>query len=469
MSTPLAALVRSPIDAATPQGVALDEDDPDFALLETELMKRGGLSQGSIDWDQVEKAAHAILEGKSKHLFALSGLCGALARKGDVERLIEAIDGAVAFIETYWETAHPEGRRMGRRRAAMAEEIAQTLSRAAAPYARDSAEIRTRLGTAFEGMKAQWRGISVPTKALDDAIERLQTGPDSASPDGPRPAAPAAAPSANNAPAPAQGSGEGVGDPLAAMDTREIRRYREEIKAFADRIGALDPTATMPFRLRRYAAWLRQNQAPIADDTGKTGIQPMPGFVANEFAAALAHPDRGTLARLEDRLFTDPYWFEGHRLAALLATGCGLEGAARTILSVVAERVQRFPELETLLLTDGTPMIEDDARIWLAGARASETGGAGNAPWQTALADAQQEIEAANIGAALGVLDEGLDSAESDRDRAHWRLAFADLLTELELGRLAQEMYAGLLRDIDVPALQAWEPDLIRRVKKRIV
>lgn len=459
MSNTLSAVISNPIDATTPQGAPVDDEDVDFGKLETELMKRGGLSQSAIDWSQVEVLSRRILTEKSKHMVALAGLCGAMARKGDAAQCLAAVEGATAFVEKWWDSAHPEGKRMARRRTAIAEEIAQTLGRAAHAFGHEDAEGHGRLIAAFEAMKAQWQAVSIPTKTIDEAIDRLQAGPEAASTDAPRPAGGLApktdSPVRTDAP---------TGDPLAAMDTREIRRYREEIKAFADRVGALDPEAPMPFRLRRYAAWLRQNQAPIADGEGCTTIQPMPGFIANEFAAALATPDRGTLARLEDRLFTDPYWFEGHRLAATLAMACGLDEAARTVRAVVAERVQRFPELETLRLTDGSPMIDEEARAWLA---AVPGAGAEDAPWTAALAEAQQDIESGDIGAAFALLESGLDSATSDRERAYWRLAFADLLAGLDLDRLAGEMVAGLLRDLDTPAIQAWEPDLLRRVKSR--
>ncbi len=462
MSDALVAAIRAPIDPGMPEGAPLDDDDPDFAALDTELMKRGGLSQGSIDWGRVEALSRSILMEKSKHMAALSGLCGALGRRGDCAAAARV---ATAFVETYWEIAHPAGKRMARRRAAMAEEIAHSLARATQPHVRDDADARARLAAVLETMRESWRGRSLPVKALDEAVERLGIGPEAAVP------APAASGGATaSAPSPAAAASPPAAadtDPLAAMDTREIKRYREEIKGFADRIGALDPEAAMPYLLRRYGAWLRQNQAPIADGSGRTTIQPMPGFVAGEFMAALAQPDRGVLSRLEDRLSSDPYWFEGHRLAAQLAAACGLGAAARAIRSAVAERVARFPELDDLLLTDGTPMIDDEVRGWLAGAGEGGDGG-DEAPWTAALAEARREIDAgANFAAALDLLEQGLDGAAGERDRAHWRLAFADLLSEMGLERLAREMYAALLRDVDVPALQAWEPALLRTLRAR--
>ena len=456
--------IVAPINEKAPQGGALI-DDPDFELLDAELIKRGGLSHGEIDWAAVEEASRKILTSKSKHLTALSGLCAALARKNDAKSLEDAMTLADAFLARYWAIAHPAGPSKARRRLVIATEIWESLCKAALGHEHNSQAARTALIAALKRLEARMAELGV-----DPPAEAAQARQKLGRTDGDKPTPPirSAVEPQTYASGPAENHAAGAAiDQLVAMGVREIKDYKKDIKQFADRIGAISPGAPISFRMRRYAAWLRQDRAPLADDTGKTGIQPMPTMVTNEFVAALANPNPGALNRLEDRLFSDPDWFDGHRLAAQLAEGCGYAEAAATIREVIADRLRRFTDLLRLRMTDDSALISDAVGSWAGDGDQTGVAGGANAPWGEALTAARElRASGGDAGAALGLLDAGLETARGDRDRAYWRLAMADLLDDMDLAKLAAETRAAVAHDIERRGLASWEPDLIAYARR---
>ena len=444
-------LTRNPVDP----GQVSEAAEAALDRLDDALMKRGTLGADSIDWAQTRRDAQAVL-GDCLHLQALRGLVFALCQSqsdSDLLAALSATQGALA--PSVWSVLHPQGGRAERKRqqwaadmlAALAQALKQAdlANRGLPPETLATARAITPLAEAAGLEVAAWLA------GLTEARPRGQTGPGKAL----------------SEPEPRGGA------LTRDLDARGRAELRRDLRALAERISRHDPAADVAFLMRRYAAWLEFSALPPVDAEGRVEQQPMPANIVDEFRAAAERPTETALARLEDRLFNSPDWFEGHRLAARMAQGLGHQAIAEAIRARVAQRLTALPGLADLRYANGAPYLEPGLADWAQGGSTVASSLMSASPMSASLAQAAPEAEPetdspADLQGRIAALEGAMSAGASRRARAVAKLALARALAAAGLPGHARLLLQELSDTLADPVLAEWDRDLAEELRAEL-
>ena len=413
--------------------------------LDDALMKRGTLGAESIDWPQIRRDAQTVLTD-CLHMQALRGLIFALCQgqsEADLLAALSVTQGALA--PSVWSVLHPQGARAERKRQQWAGDMLSALlgtlkqvdlaSRGLAPETLATARAITPLAEAAGLEVSGWLG------GLSEACPRGQAGASKSQPE-------------------AEPRG---GPPARELDARGRAELRRDLRALAERVSRHDPATDVAFLMRRYAAWLEFSALPPVDGEGRVEQQPMPANIVDEFRAAAERPTDTALARLEDRLFNSPDWFEGHRLAARMAQGLGHHAIAEAVRTRVAQRLAALPGLAGLRYANGAPYLEPGLADWARGG-----GAAAPAAVQTVPEAAPEEQEPEDLQARIAGLEGAITAASSRRARAVAKLALARALAAAGLPGHARLLLQELSDTLADPILAEWDRDLAEELRAEL-
>ncbi|WP_082005676.1 type VI secretion system domain-containing protein [Halocynthiibacter namhaensis] len=213
----------------------------------------------------------------------------------------------------------------------------------------------------------------------------------------------------------------------------------------------------MNWIMRGYASWLEYAKAPESkDETGITDQAAMPAFVAEEHLKNVASPDHVALKKLEDRLFMSPDWFEGQNLAADMALALDMPKSADAIRVRVQDRLAQVPELMDLKHQNGTEIVPDTIRTWIADDVAPDSGATKSEPSDIPGDDTD----------ALALAEARICAARSPREAALAQYEFAVALIAAGHVHHARLICKTLTRQLSEPPLDDWDSHFLAEVKK---
>lgn len=345
----LAKAIITPIVASYEEDI---EDHPAFDVISDELMKRGTLSHGSINWGLVENSALEMLKGVQKSIAVVEALFLARMTRKTRGALACCIRGYDSYLSMPEELFYPkEDRRFEliiRRTCKLfdldslpgnpgseAEGLEQSLIRLS------KNELLVGLGLT-KGFRVLLERLELEKKQVELAQEqKVETASGS-----PSSSATAAASNAK------------------LMDPRTFKRTTAEICTV---IFHQDPSLPYIYQLRRHACWQDITAAPQINSGDKTIIPVVSIDTCDKYRQASEQnkADTHIIYQLETTLYSMPFWLEGQYLAAQLALKADHIQVANAILESTQQFVRRIPELRNLCFEDGTPFIEGNTIDWL--------------------------------------------------------------------------------------------------------
>ncbi|WP_447044389.1 type VI secretion system protein TssA [Vreelandella sp. H-I2] len=475
-------------DQGHPVGIPLEETG-DYLTLDAEMMKVGSLQHANVAWETAETLAIRMLSERGKDLKVLGHLLHCLQHDGNGVRFALSLRLLTCALEQpWWEHAYPfNGPRGAKLRPRLFQQFTQRSVKLANGLDFHNAEDEFEAcQSALTELQTRVKQRSLPGDALNELSRQLiaqRPSQSSASSNSHHPTQQGArneieqSPNAEQAPS-AHGSAQAPAKaPELRLEAGNERSNRQALLKMADFLSEQSPGEPLAYRLRRYAVWSAIQALPAAKaegktmgkTLGKTELAPVSADRIADYREALARGGDSELwQRIENSLAVSPYWLEGHRLSAGLAKQLGHPRCAEAIRDEAQRFVERLPGIETLTFNNGTSFIDDETQRWLYSNTAGGGGAGGHEAWQVGFEEARDAAGSGDIGAALSVLDQGLSSARSPREKAYWRLASADLLNENGLESLAQQHYHTLHQYVIDLALEQWEPALVARLKAAV-
>ncbi|OKH86432.1 type VI secretion system domain-containing protein [Thalassospira sp. TSL5-1] len=435
------------------------DDDIQESLdqIDNELMKRGTLNAESMDWDAVAEQAAAVLS-KCAHLKGFHGAVLALTNQPTTAaNLAKALQLSTYLFAQAWQEMHPKSKRAGRLRDVWIGDIISYLASGVEYVCKAERTLPDESRAKALALVELASPHGVDVAPLSEALEAAKSPPP---------------PQENNKAANGGGKdGEFVPRELNARDRAVLRK---DIRSVADRITQFDPDAPVAYLMRGYAAWLEHKTLPENTD-GVTQQQAMPAFILDEHKAAATAPDEAKLAKLEDRLYMSPDWFEGQKLAERMARKLGHDAVADAIARRSAERVQSLPGLDKLQYANNKPYVSPEIAQWLANVGTAPTkakgqgGSSGNGSADDAPdMDDQQETDTKkpSLEDALRVADDAVAKSSSGRETVLAKFTLAKEMATHGLKSHARLIFDEILHEFGVAKLSEWDKALLREVQQ---
>lgn len=483
----LAQLGKAPVSPDAPAGADASYE-PEFEAIQREIDKLAMVTDAGVstDWNLVASQSVAVLAGKSKDLKVAAYLAEALTRTNGLEGFAAGAHILRDLVETYWETLFPPLKRMRGRINA----LDWWLDRAKAyleAYEDTSPlppEMVSALKDDLKSLDETLGGKSDDAPSLLSMIESVGRLPiqepqappaPEAAPDQPAPpAAPATGQTAAAQPAPTQASAPQAAS--ASVPAGSLEQARGQLAAGLDQLFSAsyvlfktDPGSPTPYRLVRLAAWMPLAAPPPAK-SGQTMIPPPPPQVRASLEQALASGNyMAAVENAETRVNEFRFWLDLSRVSAegLRNLGPGYESALAAVETETALYVRRFPGVENLSFSDGTPFADDKTKLWitrLGRAGASNSGGAPAGAGdddEESVMDKARELAAKNQAVGAVTLLQGkLGSAASGRMRLRWRIGLAEVLMASGSPENARPIVEQILADLDDHKLDDFDPEL---------
>ena len=413
-------------------------------LISEELFKKGTLRGDDINWGIIDTESKVVLQQIS-HMLAFRGMILSMIESGQSEDLMGAFKVGTVLFSAHYPKLHPQGKKFQRKKNNWASEIVAVLTKAV-----------TGGQVQFDPNMVKTEGFAFCDAAAFHELDiaALRQGIDKAA------TAPSLRTSSKATDASYLGE-ESQADAPRKLDAKRRAQLRREVQTLAHRIFTHTPDAEISYQMRGYAGWMEFQFLPEADPSGKTELQTMPSSVLEEHQRVLSNPSLKDLYRLEERLLSNPDWFEGHWLASKLATQLGLLSAADAIRQRVAERLHAWPGLRELKFNNEKPFVSDKILAWVG--NQNQTTNA-EPPKKT---DEKTE-QGSEINDLLCSIDAEINAAKSLRDKA---LAKLRLLQAYKgLGHMAQaRMMAEELRDlICVTSAKDWDEHMLKSIEAEL-
>jgi type VI secretion system protein VasJ len=502
----LAQLGVTPITPEAPCGTSA-RYEPEYEQLEAEMAKLESLTPQPVDWNQVLQLGMTILKTKSKDLLVASYLTRGLFEKQGYVGLEIALTIYRDLIKEYWDPLFPEKKRMRGRTAAitwMAERVGKAITQRQ-PVASDheavkhcadlAAEISQLLDEQLSDQSPDLTTLLRPLKEFQTQIaqqekqeeqkrEEQQKGEQKresqAAPLVPETKpAPPPPPSPPPAALPAEITAES--DVQKAM--RHCQRLIGNVVTFLRNANLADP---LPYRLIRVGTWMMLKQLPPHQNQVTQITKASPDVLQQYRNYQQTGDYQSLIAAVEDRFPNDPFWLDVHRFTAIAldALGPAHAEAKKAVIDELRGFLQRFPGVIDLRFSDGTPLADEQTRLWIENVvleKASEslsvrTVGvvssehADQQPWLTVAKEARQLAAQGKFVEGITLFQEGQKKAvASERERFLWRLYQARFCFEAGYLEVAIPQLEFLDTQVERFALETWEPVLSLEVAQLLL
>jgi len=504
----------APIPGAAPGGVTAKLDVA-YQAVANEVGKLDTPAGGDVDWKKVAAGAGELLESRTKDFTLAAYLARALQAIEGFEGLGTGLTLYGGLLETYWESAFPEVKRLrGRANATQwlvekaAAGLQQWLDRAEAPgqgvkvkasdvaalqateaAAQRLAEVvRAKLGDAAPAMGPLLEVVQ-RVKATAEQILPPAPPPQPATPAQPAEAQPVAQPTPSTPAATPTVTTAGSA-PARALDvpavtapasvegaTEYLRDAGTAIASVGAALRRADPTDAAAYRVLRTGLWLHLAHPPPATG-GKTSIPPPPENLRASLGLMLQNQRwAALLEEAESALQQHRLWLDLHRMSAqaLAALGGAHARAAEAVASEVRGLLARMPPLPSLTFNDGTPLADAQTKTWLQesvapkpAARGGGDAGGDDVPAEP-VAEARKLLAAGQIAEGLAALQALVMSRPAGRARFKARLLLAQAAAGAGLQPVALATFEELDRESLAHRLDAWEPTLAAECLKGLV
>ncbi len=455
--------IVKPIAVESPVGERL-LDEPLFDFVEDQMMKVGSLSHASVQWQEVEHSAITLLNEKSKDIKLLVYLIQCLHNQLTPSRFITSFGVMSDFIEHYWNNCFPApGKRGNLPRRKFFSQMCQRFSIAVDKFdfASLDSQDREELQAVVEGWQKTIEANELSSDVADSVAltitnqlkrtqerEKLQ-----------QTAAPISTDSATT-----QASAAPVSS--LSVDNSSDKAAKQTLLKVAEYLADQESGSALAIRVRRHALWGAITALPDHDHNGKTLLRGMQMERVKEYQNQLHQPDLALWRKVEQSLTIAPYWFEGQLISHDIAKALGQESWCQAIREETQSFIQRYPSVVELKFKDGSPLLTDLVRDWLASGEVASTGGSVSGNWSEQREQAFSLAKEGGIAVAMSMLNDGLVAATEPRDRFYWRLLSADLLKHNHLDAMATEQYQTLKQEIMQTNVTEWEPSLIEQLER---
>jgi type VI secretion system protein VasJ len=479
----------SPITADNPSGEDI-RYQPVFEDLQAEVDKLSSPSAAaeSIDWKKVSTLAAEILSSQSKDLLVAAYFCVAQIHLARIQGLELGLQVYAGLLENFWESLFPQMRRMRGRIAAIEwwiEKSESAIKQILPETIDDSAKERIHAQCGhIDQILAQYLPDSPPAiHSIMRAVDEIPSGgmAPPAAPPAEKPAPEVLEAPEFTASSPPQQSSQPAPPPV---DPSLSRPEAESTVSMDSLLRSLHHTATtlleqdienpLPYRLLRLSAWSTIDELPPVVD-GKTLVPP---------------PDPQTTAILQD-LFSRGewnsvvtaaeyqlpeyiFWLDLNRLSAtaLEHLGPSCQRASECVIQETGFFLARFPGLDALRFSDGTPFADKDTQDWLQSISLGGTAQPivpmteGNAcdPLSARLTEAMKQaqslVKEKNLIDAVALFQQEMRLAFPAKDKMLWRLALCRILIHSKNVELAVPHFDRMLEDIETHRLEEWDPNL---------
>ncbi len=474
---------KDPIRPEQPAGADI-RNSPDFEALQAEMDKLTlPRLAGSMDWEKVVIRSSDILAQKSKDLLVTSFLALALIYTQKVEGLMIGLTVYRNLLENFWESLYPPKTRMRARVRAVEWWLEKTEGALkqlgeVSLSAEQIGTIEAEVGKIDEFLR---RNLEEPISlhALKEFLNTLAVS------SGEKPSPEEMTPGQEKAPAaaeiptrkePAGEAAQAIPSPQEAQ--RAINQSMQKIREAANFLSGNDVADPAPYRWARIAAWSIVESLPPHTD-GKTRIPPPPE-PARKMLSALRDKGEwpGLLKQAEEKLLQFIFWIDLNRWVAeaLTALGPQHQAACDVVCQETAFLLYRFPRLENLSFSDGTPFADGGTKEWLKEIALGQRMPPGESPllsspgpsggeeeMEKEVAHAQRLIKEGKMAEAIAGFQQKSRVVPSPREKLLWTLALGQLLLHHNKPRLARPYLGQIMKDLDFYHLEAWDPSLALR------
>ncbi|MDR2604196.1 MAG: type VI secretion system protein TssA [Desulfovibrio sp.] len=453
--------------------------EPEYAAVLEQIEKLSFAGPGqAVSWPAVEKNAAIVLTDQSKDLQIAAYLGVALWQNNGPEGMLVGIRILADLLATYWETAWPALKRMRGRVNAVNwwhERSSAFLKDRAAQSGFVSDELVKKLTDELgrlDGLIASLMPDALSLRDLTNAARQLSSPQTQASPD----PAPAPAQPAEQVPAPDAATGQAATASTAASpgtaaapsgDPAHLRRnFVAAALAYLPAARRKQPSDASLWQLSRLVVWGAVTAIPESDD-GRTQL-PAPDMDALAQARLQLQAGNALEAALAAETFfsTAPFCLDAQEVvySALATLGPQFAAVAQSVLDAAVAFITRFPGVEQLSFSDGTPFAApqtlDRLRTTVA---ARKSPNADNAPTSTG-GDCANLYTAAKALPAQNKLTEAvasLDAAKGQSPAVNLRLTVRQvrLLCEAGKAEAAGILAEAVLRETTGRDLESWDPE----------
>lgn len=467
----LELLGKEPVSPDNPAGSDV-RNEPEFEELSAEVDKLSTpTAKGSVDWGKVIKLSSGILGEKSKNLFVASYLAVALIYTRKLEGFMIGLNIYKDLIEQFWDTLFPEKTRMRGRNSAIEWWLEKT--EAALMQLKNITLTEELLNTAKENIgkiEAFSKQPGEDNPSFNNLKDFLNTLSVKTAETEKKEVSQAAAVLKEEA----EEKIDSIKDAETALDSR--LKKLSDVSSF---LWKQDISNPLIYRLNRISIWLTLNDLPLSSE-GKTQIPPPPDQVITLLSDLAGKGEHEALLRAaEERLPEFIFWLDLNYYAAesLEHMGEQYEKAWEAVSQETALLLQRFPELENLTFSDGTPFAGAGTKHWIKGIISkpgSETANevsfsktpVGDDEIQQEAKEAQSLIKSKKLVEAVQRFQEKINTSASQKNKLLWRAALSQLLINNKKEKFAIPFLEQIMEDIDIYHLEEYDSELALKCLK---
>lgn len=434
----------------------------EYETLEDHIRRLEAEGPAAVDWDEVARLSTVLIETRGKDLVAGCWLAYALFRRERYRGLAVGLGILREMLASHWETMQPPVSRVKARVGALEWLSSRAASLCdAEPTEEERAAVLfafTALGEIEQDMLGRLANQAPSLHELTRALAPQRDAVHRALAEAERAREEEAAQARLPVPAPAAAVPQAPTLDRAALDA-----LPETLRTLAAALLATDPTDGRAYTLARVASWWRIRQVPPNEGGRTTAMPPV------EEAAAIHTWRRDgqtvpALLALNDLVWTAPFWFEGHRLAAEILRGAGAAYAEAhaAVCGAMPLLIRRLPQLLTFSFADGSPLVDADTRAWL-----TECGGdlSGRDDGLARLhADVKHLLAAGKGKEAMERVAALTQEGGSGRDRLLRQIAQAQFCLDVGLIAAALPLLDHLDHLLEAHGLESFEPALAAQV-----
>lgn len=477
----ISSLGKTPIPGDSPCGENI-RYEPEFEELQQEIDKLSSPSaSGAVDWKKVEDASIAILSTRSKDLLVAGYLAVALLQNHREEGLVQGTHLILDLLENFWDDMFPPKKRAKGRLRIIEwwRDRTEALLERLAPLSFSAAEYDSLLKylSDIDEFLAQNLKDAPSTMTIKRVLEKVASVKQEASPESgsmPEEDAGAAAGKAPGAPSPS------ASQDLASIEIESMEQFRKVLNSLrgglrkaASFLRENEPSNPLGYRLWRAAIWLPVLDLPPADN-GKTKIPgPQSQVVASLEDMAAKEDWKPLRDAAESRLAQFPFWLDLNYYTAKALRGMGEEylRAAEVVEKETVSFVSLLPGIQRLAFADGRLFASQETTAWMDALvvlpdeeRQPVQEAVGLSKTHDAVsdicADAGQAARSGDLAKAARLLQDGMDSGRSGRDRFRLMVCLLELFADTKNTTLLYAHCEEVLHDISRLKMEEWEPVL---------
>lgn len=444
----------------------LDENNADWEYIESEMIKFGSLSHGTLDIDDIQRRALQLFETQTKDFRLLVHFLRTLQHAAIPEELVIGATIASAYMQHYWDISYPSNSRLKLRLAQQIlkrfESVKNSFCQQATPEQRDDilgefaylAQFwhtnQPSLSTQMDELSLAYQHIENTQKSTIIIEESVKTEP------------------INEVKTPSQTPIKVTSEAKqhhVELNQSDDRQWKQTLLKVAGILCEQAPNDAIGYRLRRYAIWHNIQTLPMSDKQGKTPLAAVAIDRVTDYKAQLTQPTLTLLNQIEQSLTLAPYWLDGHYIAAQAAQSLELTDISSAIAQELSLFLTRLPQLNHLYFSDMTRFISEETRQWLS---SLESKTHNKASPSLSLQSEQQEImtcfEQEGLNAALLMIDNAISITTEPRQRFYLQLLSAQLFEASKMSSIANVYFNQLYQDALRYSLSEWEPNLLSQL-----